>query len=287
MTLETDGSVQAGNPDGSTAAGTATGSGAGAATDWTSGLQIEDNRKTVAAKGWKDPDTAIGSYRELERYATDLKSKALVPPKDDASPDDWNAFWSKLGRPEKPEAYEFKLPEGLPDNLPYDGKTATEFKVWAHEAGLTPKQAQAVHDKYVGKLASTLTAKAEADSKAANDAHETLLKEWGDGYKRKQELANRAIRQLGGDELVGELKSIGALGPNGEVITPRLAVALSKTGEALYAEDTAFGGPRGMVNPFSDASENLTEQGRIIRNDPDLARAQIRAAGKDPKEWSL
>jgi hypothetical protein len=289
MTTETEGSAAAGNPDGSSAAVATSGSSNGAPTDVWAGLQDEGNRTTVAAKGWaaKGLDDVVTSYRELESKL----GKSLTPPPDDAKPEDWNAFYAKLGRPEKPEAYEFKLPEGLPENFPYDGKNAVEFKNWAHEAGLTPRQAQAVHDQFVKHTATTMSQVTEAQSKAAQTAHESLVKAWGEPesptYKRNQELANRAIRQQGGDELVGELKAINALGPNGEVKTPRLAMALAKIGATLYAEDTAFGGPSHGPNPFSDKSENMTEQGRIIRNDPDHARALIRAAGLKPQEWGL
>lgn len=258
--------------------------------DWRAALD-EDTRKTADAKNWSNPAAAVKSYNDLFREFTDVKQKSLTLPTDDAQPDDWNAFYAKLGRPEKPEGYEFKLPEGLPENFPYDGKNAVEFKNWAHAAGLTPRQAQAVHDQFVKHTATTVAAMAEANSKAAQTAHESLVKVWGDPesttYKRNQELANRAIRQQGGEELVSELKAINALGPNGEVKTPRLAMALAKIGESLYAEDTLFGGPSQGPNPFLEKSENLTEQGKIIRNDPDHARALIRAAGLKPQEWGL
>jgi hypothetical protein len=286
-----EGSGNTGNPEGATNTA-ALGSEGGVVSDVWAGLQDADNRKVVEAKAWKSPDAAIGSYRELERYTSELKSKALVPPGDDAKPEDWTAFYSKLGRPEKAEAYEFKLPEGLPESFPYDGKSAERFKNWAFEAGLPPRQAQALHDQYVKDSAAQMQAFADAQAKQATEAHETLTKAWGDPssdtYKRNQELANRAIRQSGGTELLTELKSVGALGPNGEVKTPRLAMALAKVGESLYAEDTMFGGPSGIgPNPFSDKSENLAEQGKIIRNDPERAKVLIRQAGVDPKEYGL
>lgn len=261
------------------------------ASDWTTALS-EDTRATVAAKGWKSPEDPIKSYNELFRAFSDTKAKSLVPPGDDAKPEDWDAFYAKLGRPEKPDGYDFKLPEGLPETFPYDAKDAAEFKNWAHEEGLTPKQAQRLHDKFVSRQAGTLQAHSEASAKAIEEAHGTLVKEWGDPssdkYKRNQELANRAIRQQGGSELLKELQSIGALGPNGEVKAPKLAVMLAKTGEALYAEDTSFGGTGGVgPNPFSPKSLDLTKQGQIIRTDPDLARTLIRNAGDDPKGWGL
>jgi len=292
MSLEANGSVNAGNPDAAGAAVANSGSGDGAQTDWTNGLLGEGNRATVEAKGWKSPDDVIRSYRGLEGKLGEVSSRSLIPPGDDAKPEDWNAFYAKLGRPEKPDGYELRLPEGVPENLPYDGAFANEFKADAHEAGLTPKQTRALHDNYVKRFADKLKASEAENVKAMEGAHEHLVKAWGDpaseSYKRNQQLADRTIRQQGGSELLAELKAVGALGANGEVKAPRLVMALARTGQSLYAEDTAYGGPAASgPNPFSDKSLNLTEQGRVIRSDPDQARALIRTAGEDPKLWGL
>jgi hypothetical protein len=258
--------------------------------DWTAALD-EDTRKTVDAKGWKSPVDAIKSYTELQRDYTAKTTNALTLPGENATPEDWNAFYAKVGRPEKAEGYEFKLPDGLPQDMPYDGKMAELSKVWAHEAGLTPKQAQAMHDGFARHMAETYAAANEASNKAVESAHAALTKAWGDpespGYKRNVELANRAIRAQGGDALVAELKQIGALDAQGNVKSPTLAMTMAKFGEALFAEDAIHGGPNAMSNPFSPKSENLTEQGKIIRSDPQLAKALIRQAGHNPTEWGL
>jgi hypothetical protein len=274
-----------------TDAAAANGSSSAPATDWTAALP-EDTRATVSAKGWKSPADAVKSYRDLMREYTETKTKAIVPPGDDAKPEDWNAFYAKLGRPEAPDGYEFSLPEGLPENLPYDADQANKFKLWAHEAGLPKKQAQIVHDKFVKDYAEQLTRLQEDHAKQVATAHEKIVKEWGppdsETYQRNQELANRAIRQLGGTELLGELKTVGAFGPNGEVKTPRLAAALAKIGEELYAEDATYGGPGGDVNPFAKGPNfNETQQGQILRSDPDRARTLIRLAGDKPEEFGL
>jgi hypothetical protein len=39
-----------------------------------------------------------------------------------------------------------------------------------------------------------------------------------------------------------------------------------------------------QANPWKDGQENLSEQGRIHRENPDLARSLIIAAGKDPEK---
>lgn len=299
MNLEAEGSVQAGNPDAASAVVETSGKLGEASTDVWSGLQSEDNRKTVAAKSWQSPEDAITSYRELEKHLGETKAKSLIRPGDDAKPEDWDAFYDKAGRPKAPGDYSFKLPEGLPENFPYDQTSADKFKNWAHSAGLPPREAQRIHDEFVKDTAAQLQSHAEQSAKAVADAHEALVKgfgnpadAWGEEgsetYKRKQELANRALRQQGGSELIAELKAIGALGPNGEVKSPRMAMMLSKIGADLYAEDTLYGGINNVgPNPFSDATRDETKQGQIIRNNPDHARALMRQAGIDPKEYGL
>lgn len=204
--------------------------------NWVAGLQFEDNRTLVEAKQWKTADDAIRSYRELETHA----SKALKVPEADASADDWNAFYGKLGRPETPDKYELKLnTEAVPEGFPYDEKSAIEFRTWAHEAGLTPAQAQTLHDKFVGVQAGGFTAARDAMAKAEGDTHREIVMQWGDpdtdGYKQNLEYTSRAIGQLG---LKDELTRLGALSADGAVLSPKIAFALSKVGKEMYGEDT-------------------------------------------------
>lgn len=254
--------------------------------DWVAGLQVEDNRTLVEAKQWKSADDAIRSYRELE---TDV-NKALKVPEADAPAEEWNAFYGKLGRPESADKYELKLnTETVPEGFPYDEKSAIEFRTWAHEAGLTPAQAQTLHDKFVGYQAGSFTASREALAKAEGDTHREIVMQWGDpdtdGYKQNLEYTSRAIGQLG---LKDELTRLGALSADGAVLSPKIAFALSKVGKEMYGEDTTVLNAGGTVsNPFSAEHENLTQQGQLIRSDPSKAKSLIRAAGGNPADYGL
>lgn len=254
--------------------------------DWVAGLQVEDNRTLVEAKQWKSVDDAIRSYRELETHA----SRALKVPEADATTEEWNAFYDKLGRPESADKYELKLnTETVPEGFPYDEKSAIEFRTWAHEAGLTPAQAQTLHDKFIGYQASSFTASSEALAKAEGDTHREIVMQWGDpdtdGYKQNLEYTSRAIGQLG---LKDELTRLGALSADGAVLSPKIAFALSKVGKEMYGEDTTVLNAGGTVsNPFSAEHENLTQQGQLIRSDPSKAKSLIRAAGGNPADYGL
>lgn len=253
----------------------------------------EDNRTLVEAKKWAGEDGSIDlnkiadGYRNLESHA----SKSLKVPGEDATPEDWNAFYQKLGRPEKPEGYELKLnTETVPEDFPYDETSAVEFRNWAHEAGLTPHQAQKLHDKFVEYQAGQFGSAREQAAKQETAAHREIVSQWGDpdssGYKQNLELATRAISQLG---LKDALTEGGLLSQDGAIRNAKIATALAKVGKELYAEDVFANAATGvMSNPFSDGdSFNLTKQGELIRKDPGRAKALIRAAGKNAAEYGL
>lgn len=237
----TAGSADAGNPNGATVIAADTGSEAAATGDIFSGLRDEGNRQVVQTKGWKDLDAPIKAYTELERKLSEVTTKTLTPPAPEADAKEWDAFYAKLGRPEKPDGYEFKLPEGLPEDLPYDTEKAAQYKEWSHQAGLTPRQAQIVHD-LAAKAAVADFEKAQAAFVAKGEgAHAEIEKAWGakgsDAYVQSVQFADRFIKNNGGDALMAELKANGLLSSEGVVLSPRLAIAMAKAGKTLYAED--------------------------------------------------
>lgn len=257
----------------------------GVGADWVAGLEA-DNRTLVEAKKWTSPNDGLKAYRELEAHA----SKALTVPGENATAEDWNKFYGRLGRPETADKYELKVDRStLPADMPYDETTAVEFRNWAHEAGLNTKQAQTLHDKYVGNFAKAFTDNVAKVTQEQEAAHRELVAKWGDansdGYKREVELMSRAARNLG---LAEDLAKGGLLTPDGGVRSSKLALALARVGKELFSEDSFATGDGGILsNPFAKDTLNLTEQGKLVRDDPNKARALIRAAGGDPKAYDL
>lgn len=281
--------ASAGNPAGQSQPAE-NGSAAGSKS-WLDGLS-EGNRKLAETKGWNTPeslDKAFTSYAELEK----LQGSSLRVPGQDAPKEEWDKFHARLGRPEKPEAYEFKRPEGLPENVPYSDELATQAKGWFHEAGLPPRQAQSLHDKWIGYVASQQQAAIEAQGKAVTEAHDVLVKDWGptdsEGFKARHQLANRAITQLG---LVDSFKKGGILLPDGALTDATLAKALAQVGEAMFREDQLGndGGASSAGNPFKkDAAgnRNLTAISALVKDDPVRARRLAQEAGENPANWRL
>lgn len=273
--------ASAGTPD--TQNATADNGSAAAAASPFAGLQDEGTRKWVETKGYK-------SVEDLAKAAVNQESiigSSVRRPADDAPQAEWDKFYSKIGRPEKPDAYELKRPDGLPADLPYDEALAGNFKAWAHQAGLNGKQAQSLHDAFALAQADQAKAHVTALKQAVETTADVLAKEWGpqdsETFKAKHEMANRALKKLG---LVESFKKSGILLADGALTDPALAVAFSQIGENMFAEDTIDGeGGSGGPNPFKDGQFNLSQITALVKSDPDKARRLAREAGKDPAQW--
>lgn len=243
-----------------------------------------------------DPVKAATASISKARQAESLIGKSVQIPDANASAEDWNKFYGRVGRPEKADGYEFKLPDGLPENMPYDGDFAKEFKSWAHENGLTSRQAAMIHDKWVGKAADGFKAQQEAFTARVSDATGELEKAWGprDGekFKANVEDATKALKGLAGGKLEASFKAAGLLSElDGKpiVVDPAIALALADIGSKLFREDALVtgGAANAATNPFSEGPNkgNATAQNILWKQDQAKAETLIRAAGFTPEQF--
>lgn len=259
------------------------------------GLEADNLEWLQKNEGWmKDPKSLAKHAFNQEK----LLGNAIRVPKEDAPQEERDAFLNKLGRPEKPDGYQLAPPKDMPKDMPYDGEFASAFKTKAHELGLTAAQAAGLHDLYVGRMVEGYGAQEQnmlgAIKAKADGATAELVKLWGplDGVTAKTnfELAGRVFTDVpGGQDFLAELKGLGLVGPNKEVLSRPLAQVLASVGGALYLEDKVLrGDPSKTSNPFKDGdSNNLTEAMKIVKENPDEARSLIAAAGKKPEDFGL
>lgn len=125
----------------------------------------------------------------------------LVLPADGANPEEWDAFYTKLGRPGKAEDYRIELPEGD------SGEMAKAMAPVFHQMGLNQRQvdglakgwnAFAAQAQEQFKAQEAQQAKEqEAAALVKNQAEaDALKKEWGENHTANTELAARAVRQF-------------------------------------------------------------------------------------------
>jgi hypothetical protein len=153
-------------------------------------LKAEPSLQTFKGKGAAD---VLKSYVNAQRMIGG--EKVVIPTGKNDTPEAWDAFYARLGRPEDPEKYEF---EQMPEGLPVSPEFQKSVKALAHGMGLHPKQAAALNKAVTGWLGETFKAHNESQQKAMEAAETALRTEWGNGYDKNLELAGKVIDTYGG-----------------------------------------------------------------------------------------
>jgi tellurite resistance protein len=174
--------------------------GAGAA-DWKAGLP-EDIRAHPALGQFRDVAALAKEHVNLQ---TLIGRKGIIPPTDRDAPHAWDRFYNSLGRPEAPDGYDLAPPAGMPEGL-YSADMAKAYSEAAHKAGLSAKQAHALHDWFVGLSANAARAR-DAQQARERDGLETELRiEWGADYGAKLAAARRAARAFSDGDTLDKLE---------------------------------------------------------------------------------
>ena len=157
----------------------------------------EEVQEEIAEKTWRDelPDDLQGiktlekfkdvsglakSYVETERYF----EGAVRIPDEKASTEEWERYYTKLGRPEQSDGYEFEKAE-LPDGMSYNEDFEKAFLDKAHTAGLNNKQ---VGDLYEWWNSTSKEAHVHSQVESENTiqrAEIELRADWGRQYDEK------------------------------------------------------------------------------------------------------
>lgn len=215
----------------------------GAKVPWATLIDDADARATVEAKGYKNPAELSRAYHNLmQMQRTD---RVEVPGKE-ATPEQLNEFYGKVGRPETPDGYEFKFADGV---TPDDNMVKFARDTF-HAAGLSPRQAQLVAEKWNEFAAQADTHMTEANQTKNDGEIAELQTRMGADLNKNMEAGRRAVQALGlSDELIGRIEgSIGSA-----PIVELLAMIGRKSEEGGFMAAGSGGGD--PSNP-----ENMTPQ---------------------------
>ena len=171
---------------------------------WFESIADESLRGYVESKGFKGVEDVISSYKQAETLLGD-KVNATIIPGPDATPEQWNEFYNKVGRPSEASEYKLEVLEGDDGSF---SKTAAE---WMHQAGLNPQQAQTLNKHWNEFISNQQAALQQQRQVQYENELSSLKQEWAQNYDRNVELAQRAARALG---VQGEMsqKLIDAMG---------------------------------------------------------------------------
>jgi len=113
--------------------------------DWVN-LVPEELRGEGSLKAIPDFGTMAKNYVNAQKM---VGADKIVIPGKNAKPEDWDAVFNKLGRPEKPEAYAIAPPETMPKDFPLDTKLLDEYRGIAHKFRLLPDQVKGIFDWFM------------------------------------------------------------------------------------------------------------------------------------------
>ena len=202
-------------------------------------------RTDPAFASFKDITALAKSFKDTQQFVGADKAHVLRLPKEGGVPDE---VWQRLGRPEKAEGYELAAPEGFPDDA------MEAFRETAHKLGLPQAQAAGVLEFYQQQ-------QQQARTQMQTQSAEALKREWGAAYDDRMAAAKRAVREVGGDAVLGVLEQSG-LGNHPDVIRMFAQIGMDR------AEPGALKGGSGGV-------------GMGGRRTPQQAQAAIGAKQRD------
>lgn len=170
------------------------------------------------------------TYKDFLKDATELldrKESLVTVPGEDASDEQWDQFFSSVGRPSDPEGY----------GIDGDDALVSEFRSVAHKSGLSVTQAKSLLEWYQGALEKQ-GATIQENLKAETEKVQAQLKEeWAGDYDKNMESLTRFGKKYGSEEIRTVL-SDPAIGNN-----PVLIKLLARAGADLVSERLVDGKP--------------------------------------------
>ncbi len=164
-------------------------------------------REGVSEEFASDPSLAdINSLDDMVKsfiHAQRMTGKDKIPlPGDDATKEDWDNVYDRLGRPENPQEYQMEAPDEIPEGFVYNTDHEQKMRELFHAEGLTNKQASAIWSKIQEETANNFKGFVSGVNERLTNEHAELNKEWGVKRKENLELAGWVAREFGGESFV-------------------------------------------------------------------------------------
>lgn len=182
--------------------------------------------QTEEAPWWKDKFSEeiagdesvqglLGKYKSADEFAKGaanlakkIGEKGIIPPGENASDEEREAFFQSLGRPEKPDAYSWKPAEGIE----LDQEVYAQKSEALHKAGLTDAQHAAVMDLYASEVQRINESFQTEQADIARSTEAALREEWGKDYDVRVKTAAKIAEKFGVIEPLKESGMINQLG---------------------------------------------------------------------------
>ena len=168
------------------------GSGASDNQDWRSSLNDElKNNPTI--QNIKDLESAANTLVHQQKM---IGSRIPIPKTEEERAE----LYTKLGRPETSEKYNFAIPET--HSKFFNEEQVKQFKNVAHQIGLNNDQAKALIDYQVKSVDFENQRRNSEMTLGKKSTEEALHKEWGYDYDNKVRAAQRAMSVYADEDLI-------------------------------------------------------------------------------------
>ena len=241
-----------GNPGGegeSSKAGSETsGQGAGESNEFLDDLP-ESLKTSKQLARFRDKQTLAQSYVELEGK---LGKMVQIPGKDD-SPEAWDKYFSRVGRPKTAEEYTLSPFVGYKSDPVFDAA----FKIQAYKDGLSAKAAQSMYATVTQRLAQDEDARKADAIRRREGAVKTLKETLGDSYTTALAGAQKSYAAMFSPESQAVLREAGLEDD------PRIIGDLAKLSK-LFGNDRLMEGSsplREKPGPYSYMNEGKKRPG--------------------------
>lgn len=217
----------------------------------------EGEREAIATKKYAHPGVLAKSYVELERQlASRDDSKTIRIPDENAKPEDWDAVYTKLGRPTNPDGYkDVKWGDDADTSM-------VEFaKSLAFKLGLSPKAAESVMATEWNAFVAAQAANATKTTSAANEqALANLQAEWKgdfDGNRARGLQVMQALNKAGfSDADMAAIEKVAGITP----VIKLLATIGKLTGEGNLMDGGGSGGKTDPANMTPEQAKSEVQK---------------------------
>lgn len=161
----------------------------GGSENWYDALD-EDLRNNPSITKYKSFDDMVKGHLELSKM---IGKEKIVIPTEKSTPEEWNAYFEKIGRPTDLTGYEVPEIKDLPEEIKMRDEMLEAFKQKAHELGLTKKQFAELYALQTEMSQNSFNQQKESLQKLAQVTETDLRKEWGAAYEKKVDGAQQVI----------------------------------------------------------------------------------------------
>lgn len=157
---------------------------------------------------WRDslPDDlkgnpGISKYQSLEELArghvnaNDLIGRKRAMPGDDATPTEWEQYYTDRGRPESADKYTFARPEDFPQEI-WSPELEKSYRELAFKYGLNQKEMEGLGKEFVGAQANLIKQIVANETAQREQVVKELKGKWGDKYDERIKDADLLLKNI-------------------------------------------------------------------------------------------